>query len=76
MYFLGYSALLKNHGYSKYIGHAINPIMQHSGKKSIYFSEEVTIDVSDMYVEETKGKPFEGLGLCQIVFPIDIEKTL
>jgi hypothetical protein len=47
--------------------------MQSNARKSALFSEEITVDVSDMYVEETKGKPFSGLNLCQIVFPIDIE---
>lgn len=43
-------------------------------KKSA-LADEIVIDVSDMYVLETKEFPFKGLNLRQITYLIDIKET-
>ena len=62
MSLLGYKKILSI-GYEKYFGHAINKIIQETTRKTIQSSEEIPADVSNMFVEEMKSKPFEGLGL-------------
>jgi hypothetical protein len=34
--------------------------MQYHGKKSVYFSDAITLESENIYVEETKTYPFKG----------------
>lgn len=73
--YLAYEYMLA-HGYERYCSHAINEIAQKGQRKAYNLHPEIKVEVEDMYVQDTRQKPFVGLNIRQIVFQIDMRMTL